>query len=233
MAKPALILLPGLLNDAALWRHQTETLTDIADVTVADLTGADSMAGLARHVLAQAPQRFSLAGLSMGGYVAQEIVRQAPERVERLALIDTSARADLPEQSQRRQELIALAQSGRLDEVSLQLLPNLLHPARVDDPDFRDCVLGMARRIGKDAFVRQQTAIMGRPDGRPDLARISCVSLVVVGRQDSLTPPKIAEEMLAGLARGKLVVIEDCGHLAPIEQPQAVSAVLRYWLQDA
>ncbi len=233
MTKPTLILLPGLLNDPALWRHQSQTLADMADVTVADLTGVDTMAALAAGVLAQAPRRFALAGLSMGGYVAQEIMRQAPERVERLALIDTSARADLPEQRQRRQELIALARSGRFDDVSLQLLPNLLHPARVDDPELRDCVLGMARRVGVEAFARQQTAIMGRPDGRADLARIACATLVVVGRQDALTPPKVAEEMAANLARGKLVVIEDCGHLAPIERPQAVSAVLRYWLQEA
>lgn len=231
MAKTPLILLPGLLNDPALWAHQAETLADVAEVTVADLTRDDSMQAMARRVLAAAPERFSLAGLSMGGYVAQEIMRQAPERVERLALVDTAARTDLPEQKERRMAQIEAARAGRFAEVPEQLLPILVHPGNLER--VRDIVLGMARRVGAEAFVRQQTAIMGRPDGRADLERVACPALVVVGRHDALTPPKVAEEMAARLPRPRLVIIEECGHLAPIEQPQAVSAVLRYWLNDS
>lgn len=227
-----LILLPGLLTDEALWAHQSETLSDLVSVRVADLSRDDSVAGMARRVLAEAPPRFALAGLSMGGYVAQEIMRQAPERVERLALIDTAARADLPEQKERRRALIEMAQSRGLDEVGEQLLPMLVHPAHAGEPAVRNRVLDMGRRVGVEAFIRQQTAIMGRPDGREDLKRIGCPTLVLVGRQDALTPPKLAEEMAASLQRPRLVIVEDCGHLAPIEQPHAVSAVLRYWLQD-
>lgn len=230
MTKPHLILVPGLLCDEALWAHQTATLGDLADVVVADITGADTVQGLARDVLARAPARFALAGLSMGGYVAQEIMRQAPERVERLALVDTAARADLPEQRERRQVLIETTRAGQFDAVAPQLLPHLVHPDHVEA--LRDCVVGMAQRIGPEAFIRQQTAIMGRPDGREDLKRIACPTLVLVGRQDALTPPKVAEEMMAKLPKGRLVVVEDCGHLSTMERPRSVSAVLRYWLQE-
>lgn len=227
-----LILLPGLLNTAALWRRQCDALADIAEVTVADLTRDDTVQDMARRVLAAAPSRFSLAGLSMGGYVAQEILRQAPERVERLALVDTAARADLPEQSERRRALIEQTRAGGFDQVMPTLLPVLVHPDRIADPAVGGLAIAMAQEVGPEAFIRQQTAIMQRPDGREDLKRIPCPTLVLVGRQDAITPPKVAEEMHANLGRGRLVVIEDCGHLSPIEQPHAVSAVLRYWLQD-
>lgn len=231
MAKMPLILIPGLLNDAALWAHQAETLADIAEVRVADVTQDDSLPAMARRIIAAAPARFSMAGLSMGGYVAQEIMRQAPERVDRLALLDTAARADLPEQKERRMVLIAEARAGNFDGVAPQLLPMLVHSGHVEP--LRETVIGMARRVGPEAFIRQQTAIMGRPDGRADLERIACPVLILVGRQDAITPAKVAEEMVSRLPRPRLVVIEDCGHLAPIEQPHAVSAVLRYWLSDS
>lgn len=232
MTKPTLILVPGLLNDSDLWAHQLATLGDAAAMMVADTTADDSISGMARRLLAAAPQRFALAGLSMGGYVVQEVMRQAPERVERLALIDTAARADLPEQKERRLALIELTRGGGFAQVTPALLPNLVHPDRVADPAIGGRVIAMAGRVGADAFIRQQRAIMNRPDGRDDLRRITCPTLVLVGRQDAITPPKVAEEMAANLPNGRLVVVEDCGHLAPIEQPHAVSAVLRYWLQD-
>ncbi len=227
-----LVLLPGLLNDADLWAHQVGTLADIAAVTVADLTRDDDMAAMARRVLDAAPAQFALAGLSMGGYVAQEIMRQAPERVTRLALIDTAARADLPEQKERRLRAIEIARGGRFDSIMPELLPNLIDPDRLNDAVLTGRVIAMARNVGAEAFERQQTAIMNRPDGRDDLKRIDCPTLVLVGRQDALTPPKVAAEIAANLRRGRLVIVEDCGHLAPIERPRTVSAVLRYWLQD-
>lgn len=231
--KPTLILLPGLLCTADLWTHQTDTLGDLATVVVGDLTQDDTIQGMARRVLETAPARFSLAGLSMGGYVAQEILRQAPERVERLALVDTAARADLPEQKERRLASIEQTRNGGFDQVMPSLLPMLLHPDHVAHPAMGGLAIAMAQAVGPEAFIRQQTAIMNRPDGRDDLRRVTCPTLVLVGRQDAITPPKVAEEMLANLPNGRLVVIEECGHLSSIERPQAVSAVLRYWLQDA
>ncbi len=225
-----LVLLPGLLTDERLWARQREALADLAATSVADLTRDDSLAGMAARVLAAAPPRFALAGLSMGGYVALEILRQAPERVERLALLDTTARPDTPEQSLRRRDAVAVAASGGFARIMPGLLPLLLHPAHLDDPAIAGLARDMAAAVGPAAFARQQAAIMGRPDSRPFLAAIACPTLVVVGRQDGLTPVERAEEMVAAIAGARLTVIEQCGHLSAIEQPAAVSLALRGWL---
>lgn len=225
-----LIFLPGLLCDAALWAHQTEHLKDIGVPRVADLTQHDSVHAMAAHVLKEAPEKFALAGLSMGGYVAQEIMRQAPQRVLKLALVDTSARADTPEQHEKRKGLIALAKTGKFKGVTPKLLPLLVSPEHLKNQALCDTVLQMAERVGRDAFVRQQTAIMGRPDSRGDLGKITCPTLVIVGREDALTPPEHAAEIAADIKGAQLAIIEQCGHLAPLEQPQATTALLRLWL---
>lgn len=226
-----LVLLPGLLCDEALWRHQLDTLDDIAEMTVADLAGADTVGALARSVLDAAPETFSLCGLSMGGYVAFEIVRQAPDRVRRLALLDTTARADTPEQTAFREGLIDLVHHGEFRGVTPRLLPQLVHPDRLGDDALCADVLAMAERVGKHAFLRQQRAIMNRPDSRHDLGLIHCPTLVLCGRQDVRTPLAASAEIAEKVRRATLVVIEDCGHLSALERPRAVSAVLRYWLQ--
>ena len=232
--KPTLILLPGLLCDEALWAHQVEHLGDVADVRVADLTREDNMPDLARHVLARAPERFALAGLSMGGYVAQEILRQAPERVERLALVDTNARADTPEQSERRRALMAEAEGGAFKGVTSKLLPNLVHPEHVDVPHIRDTVLSMAERVGKDAFLRQQNAIMHRVAGHDVLGRVTCPALVLCGEDDALTPPRVHEEMVDALGVAPtFVTIAGCGHLAPLEKPDQTTRAMAAWLRGA
>ena len=228
--KIPLILLPGLLNDAALWTHQTETLTDIADMTVGDLTQDDSLGDMARRVLDGAPKRFALAGLSMGGYVAQEIMRRAPDRVIRLALLDTSHKADVAEQTERRRGLIELSQKGKFKGVTPRLLPLLVNEKHLDNPAITETVLQMAARVGKDAFITQQTAIMNRPDSTGDLERIQCPTLVLCGREDALTPHDLMTEMAMHIPNATYVAIENAGHLTPIEQPVAVSAVMRYWL---
>lgn len=225
-----LVLLPGLLCDHALWRHQVTHLSGRTAVTVPALTGADSMSALAAAVLAAAPPRFALCGLSMGGYVAFEICRQAPERVAKVALLDTSARPDTQEQRQRRLDLIALTDAGRFSDVMPRLLPMLIHPARRGDGDLTATVVAMAERIGPAAFRRQQLAIMNRPDSRPDLGRIACPTLVAGGRQDALTPPEILAEIAGGIPGSRLVVIEECGHLSALERPEAVTGLLSSWL---
>src|SRR4051794_10484233 len=187
MAKGALLLLPGLLCDAALWAPQVEALGREHDIRIADFTRADTIAGMAEAALALAPDRFNLAGLSMGGYVAQEVMRRTPERVERLALLDTSARRDTEEQRARRRGLIELAQKGHFKGVPPRLLPLLTPPARREDAELTGTVMGMAERVGPDAFLRQQQAIMDRPDSRADLPRFACPTLVLCGRDDALT----------------------------------------------
>src|SRR5512132_4051472 len=230
-SKPPLVLLPGLLCDAALWQHQAETLSDIAEISVADLTKADQAGLAAQQVIAFAPEEFALAGLSMGGYVALEIMRQAPDRVTRLALLDTSARPDTQEKVRFRQELIDLARIGQFKGVTPRLLPKLIHPERMADRELVESIMEMAERVGRDVFLRQQRLLMNRPDSRHDLALIHCPAMVICGRQDGLTPLAGSQEMAEKIPRGKLVVIEDCGHLSTMERPRAVSAVLRYWLQ--
>ncbi len=226
----SLALLPGLLLDQALWRAQIEGLDDIAECRVADLTAQDSVADMAAAVLAEMPARFALASLSMGGYVAFEILRRAPERVLALALLDTTARPDSDEQTARRRGLIELAQKGKFKGVTRQLLPLLVHADRLGDAALTGEVMMMAERVGRAAFLRQQAAIMARPDSRPLLARIACPTLVLCGRQDALTALGWHEEMADAIPGAYLVVVEDCGHLAPLERPAEVTAALRRWL---
>jgi len=230
-ARPTLILIPGLLCDGALWAHQVVALSDIADVHVADIADEISMEDLAASVLDQAPDSFALAGLSMGGYVAQEIMRQDPGRVTHLALVDTNARADLPEQSEMRKALMAEADAGHFDEIAPKLLPKLVNAKHAKDPTIANVVLQMADRIGADGYHNQQTAILNRVDGRADLANITCPTLVLCGDEDELTPLAVHQEMVDGIgANASLVVVPDSGHLSPLEQPGAVTAAMRAWL---
>ena len=189
------------------------------------------MAGMARGVLDAAPERFALAGLSMGGYVSLEIMRQAPGRVEALALLDTSARPDTPEQAEARLALVGLARAGGFDEVWRGLLPKVVHPDRVDDPGLRTAVGEMAHAVGAGGFERQERAIIGRPDSRPGLPVISCPTLVLCGRDDALTPPHLHEELADGIPGARLIQIDHCGHLSTLERPEAVTRAMRAWLE--
>lgn len=229
--KTPLVLVPGLLNDANLWAHQLAGLADVAAMRVADHTRHDGMEAIARSILAAAPVRFALAGLSMGGYVALAILRLAPDRVLKLALLDTSARADTPEQTAARRQAIAMVGKGRFLGVTDQLLPRFIHPDRLGDTHLTERIKAMARNLGPDAFVRQQTAIMGRPDSRSLLPAIRCPTLVLCGRQDVLTPPALSEEIAEGIRDARLALIDRCGHLSCLEQPEAVNAELRRWLE--
>lgn len=225
-----LVLIPGLLCDPDLWSHQTSHLKDLAQVSVADITGGETMDELASQVLEVAPDRFALAGLSMGGYVAHAIMRQAPERVERLALLDTSGRPDTEDQLERRGQLIEMSRIGKFRGVTDRLLPILIHEDRLSDDALTDRVKLMAERVGPDAFHRQQKAIMSRPDSRSQLARYDLPTLVLCGRQDALTPLELHEEMAGLIPGARLAVIEDSGHLSTMERPQAATALLRQWL---
>ena len=231
----SLVLVPGLLCDERLWQPQAERLADLPDPIIANVIGDGSVSEMARSVLDAAPsaERFALAGLSMGGYVALEVMRVAPERVARLALLDTSARADTPEQTSERRELIELAEKGRFEEVPRRLLPRVLHPDRLDDERLTSTVFGMADAVGPEAFVRQEEAIIGRPDSRETLSGIACPTLVLCGREDALTPLPLHEEMASLIPGSRLRVVEKCGHLSTLERPEAVTAALREWLETA
>ena len=227
-----LALLPGLLLDAGLWRAQIDALSDIADCRVADFMTQDNVADMARAVLAMMPERFAMAGLSMGGYVALEIMRQAPHRVGLLALLNTKASLDTEEETARRRGLVELAHKGKFRGVTRLLLPMLIHESRMDDSAVTGEIMAMAERCGRDVFVRQQAAIMGRPDSLPSLRRIACTTLVLCGRQDVRTPLECHEVMAKSIHSARLQVIEDCGHLPPLEKPEEVNQVLRAWLTN-
>lgn len=225
-----LLFLPGLLCDDRLWRDQ---LAIFPQAVVADLTQDDHVDAMAYRALALMPGRFALCGLSMGGYVAQAVMRIAPERVARLCLLDTSARADTPEQSRRRRGLMAMTRGNRFRGVTPRLLPQLLHPDTLGDTTLAQAVQDMADRVGREAFLRQQQAILTRPDGRADLAAIRIPTCIGVGAQDILTPPLLAEEMAGLIPGARLVLIEGAGHLPPMERPSDTNAMLRNWIFGA
>ena len=221
-----IVLIPGLLASPRLYAGQVPELWRFGPVTVADHTRDDTMAGIARRVLAAAPPKFALIGLSMGGYISFEILRLAPERVARLALLDTSARPDLPEQSEARRAQIAEARNGRLSDVLARAFPTWVHPSRRADQTLWSLVTAMANETGVEGFVRQQLANISRVDSRPTLATIRCPTLVLVGEQDALTTPERAAEIAGGIAGARLVTVPECGHMSAAEQPEKVTEAL-------
>ena len=230
MPRPGLVLIPGLLNTGRVFAAQISGLADVADCMTTEPWHHDSIGAMAEAALATAPPTFALAGFSMGGYIAFEIVRRAPQRVSRLALIDTQATPDSPESSARRRGLLEQTRIGRFHGVQRSLLPQLVHRRHVNDASITQPLFDMAAEIGAEGFVREQTAIMGRADNRPLLVEIEVPTVVIVGRQDQVTPLPRSEEMAADIANAQLAVIEECGHMAPLEKPAEVTAVLRSWL---
>ena len=225
-----IVLVPGLMSSARIYAKQLPELWRLGPVTVAQATQEGAIASMAARILADAPPRFALAGHSMGGYLALEVVRQAPERVERLALLSTSARPDTPEQTERRERLIALTESGRFDEVPELLFPLLVHESRRDDESLHRLVREMADDVGADVFVRQQRAIIARADLRPLLEAIACPTLVVHGDDDAVIPLENGEELVDRIRGARLVRLEACGHLVTAEQPRETTAALGEWL---
>ncbi len=223
------VLVPGLASSArshlpilpALWRH--------GPLTVANQTRDDTIAAMAARILRDAPSRFALLGHSLGGYIALEIIRQAPERVERLALLNTQARADTAEVSERRKAQIAAAREGRFLEAMDEMFPLLVHPARAGDEDLREQQRLTYIEVGADAFIRQQMAIMARIDSRPFLPAIKVPTLVLSSDEDRLVPNMLSREMADLIPGAKLVIVPNAGHMAPLEQPDEVIAALDDW----
>lgn len=226
-----IVLVPGLTCTARLYRAQVEALWPFGPVTVADHRRDADIKALAARILSSAPPRFALAGLSFGGYIAFELMRQAPGRIAKLALLDTSARSDTAEQTATRKTWIALAQSGRYGEIPSLSIPRYLHRDRQNDPEMTGIVRRMIEETGPEAFVRQVQALMSRPDSRPLLPAIRCPTLVLVGDGDLATPPELHQEIAAGIPGARLVIVPHCGHLSTVERPEAVNAALGAWLE--
>ena len=232
MPAETLVLIPGLLNDAELWAKQIPMLDDLVDrIVIPDTTAQEDIRAIAAQVLADTEGELAVAGLSMGGYVALEILRQAPERVERLALLDTSARQDSEDQRRRRTGLIELADKGKFKGVTPRLLPMLLHKSRLEDESVTRPIFDMAARIGKDGFIRQQKAILSRDDSRDLLPGVTVPTLIMCGRDDQLTPPALSEEMAAAIPHAVLRIVETCGHLPALEKPELCGEALRGWME--
>lgn len=224
------LLIPGLICTPELFGDQLPALWPYGPVTVASTLEGETITEIAAAILRNAPPRFALGGLSMGGYIALEILRQAPARVVKLALLDTSARPDAPEQTERRKGLIARARDGDYEAVMAGMMPNLLHPDHRDDRSLIDLMIRMGRAVGPEGFVRQQNAIIGRIDSRPFLPEITAPTLMLVGDQDGVTPPEHAHEMADAIPGARLVVVPNAGHVSTLEQPAAVNAALVEWL---
>jgi pimeloyl-ACP methyl ester carboxylesterase len=226
-----ILLVPGLVSSPRIFAPVVPALWRLGPVTVANHIRDDNMGAVARRILAEAPPRFALAGHSMGGYIAFEIMRQAPERVAKLALINTQARPDTPEATTRRRGQIARAQAGEFRAILDELFPGFVHPSRRENAELHQLVHDMGEDLGAEAFVRQQTAIMSRPDSRPTLAWIKCPTLVLSGDEDNTIPNSLSVEMADGIHGAKLVILAHCGHLPQVERPKATADALVEWLR--
>ena len=225
------LLIPGLGSSPRIYEPVIGPLWRFGPVTVANHIRDDTMGAIARRILAEAPPRFALAGHSMGGYIAFEIMRQAPDRVARLALVNTQARPDTPEITARRRGLMARAKAGAFHEVLDEQFPLLVHRARGGDAAIRKLIHDMGDDVGAEGFINNQTAIIGRVDTRPTMATIRCPTLVLSGDDDQLIPNSLSKEMVDGIAGAKLVILSDCGHYPQAEQPEATAAALTEWMR--
>lgn len=230
-SRPPVVLVSGQLLNAECWAPQIAALGADYDLRLADHTRDATIAGMAARLLAQAPERFDLVAHAMGGFVAFEVMRQAPQRVRSLALIATLASADGPAQTARRQGYIKLVEDGNFAGVVEERIPILVHPARREDEHLLSVVRRMALDTGAETFLAQQRAIMGRVDSRPGLGAIACPTLLVRGAQDGITTPEQQDEMLAAVPGARLETLDDAGHLVTLERPRSVNALLRAWLE--
>jgi pimeloyl-ACP methyl ester carboxylesterase len=225
------VFVPGLMCTGRIYEHQALELGQRHPVLFANHWSHGSMEEIAKAILGVAPERFALAGTSMGGYVALEIMRQAPERVDKLVLMSTSAKPDTPERSADRRSQVAAAKSaGSMRAWTKALYPKLVHPARHEDAPLLGVFIEMAEELGVDAFARQIEAIIGRADSRALLAQIKTPTLVIAGKEDRLITPDNSEEIAAGIPGAKLEMVEHCGHMGMIERPEAYTKLLRAFL---
>lgn len=230
MARPVVVFASGQLLTQEVWAPQAAALSRDYDLRFSDHTRDETVAGMAARLLDEAPGRFHLIAHAMGGFTAFEVMRQAPDRVESLVLIATLAPNDGPAQTERRQGYIRLVESGRFADVVEERIPILVHPARREDVPLLATVRRMAADTGAETFLRQQRAIMARPDSRPSLPAIACPTLLIRGAQDAITTEAHQQEILAGIPGARLEAIDDCGHLPTLERPVTTNRILAEWL---
>lgn len=235
MSKPSLILIPGLLCDSTIWLPQAAALRDLAEIHIAEMLECDSLGAMAEAILETAPATFALAGHSMGGRVALEILRRAPQRVERLALLDTGyqplAQGEAGErEAAGRRRMVALAREMGMRAMGLTWVRAMVHPSRLSDAALMASILDMIDRRTPEFYAAQIRALLGRPDASALLPEIRCPTLVLCGREDTWSPLERHRRLAALIPASTLTIIEDCGHMSTLEQPDAVNAALRWWL---
>lgn len=226
-----LILVPGLICSPRIYAPQIPALWQNGPVILANHIRDNTIAGIAKLILDEAPDEFAIAGHSMGGFISLEVVRQAPQRVKRLALLSTSARPDTPEATERRKGWIAETKAGGYHAVIDKLFSNFVHPSSVKDANLQKIVHDMGDDVGPEAFVHQLEAIMMRADSRPLLPSIKCPTLVLTSDTDNTVPNAFSTELAEGISGAKLVVIPDCGHLPQLEKPEAITTAMLDWLK--
>lgn len=225
-----IVFIPSQLLTAELWAPQIAAFKGKADCMVANNSGADTIAGIAKGVLAAAPKSFSLCVHGMGGFVAFEIMRQEPARVEKLILFSTLASADTPAQTARRMGYLKLVEAGEFAKVVDERIPMMIPAERRGEAALVNLVRKMAADTGAEAFLRQQKAIMARIDSRPSLENIKAPTLLVFGRYDGISSLDHQQEMLTLIKNARLEIVEDAGHLVPIERPEKASALIGNWV---
>jgi pimeloyl-ACP methyl ester carboxylesterase len=231
MARIPLALLPGTLCNHRMWKHQVEALVDVAEPIVIDTSLHDTLGSVADYVYAQVPKPFALAGLSYGGIVAFEVWRRYPDAVSHMALLDTTPYAASPEKREAQQRLVGMASLGEFREVTTDYLKDaMIYPGHRENMALRTEILLMAEEVGIDGFINQIKAQLARPDSTPDLASITCPTLVLCGEEDTLCTPEIHHELSRHIPNSLLHIISQCGHLSTMEQPEVVTSAMRKWL---
>ena len=228
-----LYLLPGLLCDSRVWAHQLEHLADLAEIRIPDFRHYSSLSDMADAVLAEAPPRFMVAGHSMGGRIALQILDKAPQRILRLGLLDTGLHPASADEPAKRQKLLDMAATQGMAAVARAWAPPMVHPQRHADTSLMNAIYDMVERYTPQQFNNQILALLGRPDATPILGKAPPGSLLLCGRQDTWSPPHQHESLSRAMPdHPEVVIIENSGHMSPMEQPEAVSQAMRHWLEN-
>jgi pimeloyl-ACP methyl ester carboxylesterase len=231
--KEKLIMIPGTLCDDNLFKYQTEGLKDLVDCHVACNSSASSLKQVAKNILEKQTGSFSIIGLSYGGIIAFELLRQAPERINKLVLMNTNYKEPSEQTRINQQRFIGMAYLGQFKEITSEILIDaMLHPKNAEKQELRETILNMALNVGIDGFFNQVKAQLGRPDSTKDLQNIKCPTLIITGREDNICPLKLHEDMAEAIPNSTLKVIEECGHLSTLEQPNLVNnTIIDWWIK--
>ncbi|MGK0363276.1 MAG: pimeloyl-ACP methyl ester carboxylesterase [Saprospiraceae bacterium] len=232
MSLKKIVLLPGTLCTADLFAQQKRTLSDIAECVVGNISSSDNLSEVAANILSENKGNFSIIGLSYGGIIAFEILRQAPERIDNLILMNTNYKKPSEATRAAQQRFLGMSQLGEFREIMTDFLKDaMLHPENAKLQSLRDTILKMALDTGRVAFFNQIKAQLNRPDSTEDLPNINCPTLIITGREDKVCTPELHEEMASMIPNAELEIVEKCGHLSTLEQPEEINRIIRKWIK--